>query len=251
MSPILLRSLAALVVLTACSHSDAAARSSSTAQSSDSANPPAGATSTATANGTLAAGAMPHDSISDRADRGRIAGDTASHVWVIMASDFQCPYCKEWHDASFASIMHDYAEKGKIALAFVNMPLSMHQNAIPASEAAMCASVQNKFWPVHEALFATQGQWETLPDPVAKFDSVVAGSGAGVAMGQWRACMKNHSTLPLIQADHTKLRSAGVSSTPTFFVDGKMLLNAQGQSAGAAADVKGAIDAALKARGKS
>jgi protein-disulfide isomerase len=236
MPSILVRSLTALVLLTACSHTDAAAR------------PTASGTATATANGTLATGAMPHDSISDRADRGRISGDTASHIWVIMASDFQCPYCKQWHDASFASI-RDYAEKGKIALAFVNMPLSMHQNAIPASEAAMCASVQNKFWPVHEALFATQGQWETLPDPVGKFDSIVAGTG--VSMPEWRACMKNHSTLPLIKADHDKLRSAGVNSTPTFFVDGKMLANEQGQSLGVAADVKGAIDAALKARGKS
>ncbi|HEX4683443.1 MAG TPA: thioredoxin domain-containing protein [Gemmatimonadaceae bacterium] len=197
----------------------------------------------------MAAPAMPHDSTTDRADRGRIAGDSSATIWVIMASDFQCPFCKEWHDASFAPIMRDYAEKAKIRLAFVNMPLSMHQNAIPASEAAMCASVQNKFWPVHEALFASQGQWETLPDPVPKFDTLVAAAGAD--MRRWRQCMKSHSTLPLIKADHDKLRSAGVSSTPTFFVDGKMLVNAAGQSAGAAADVKGAIDAALRTRGKS
>jgi protein-disulfide isomerase len=240
MPPTLFRSLAAIAgfsVLAACSHSDASAH---TAQSS---------ATTATANGALASPAMPHDSITDAADRGRIAGDSTASLWVIMASDFECPYCKEWHDQYFAPIMRDYAEKGKIRLAFVNMPLSMHQNAIPAAEAAMCASAQNKFWPVHDALFASQSQWESLPDPVAKFDSLVA--AAGVDPSRWRACMKNHSTLPLVKADHDKLRGAGVNSTPTFFVDGKMLVNQNGESAGVAADVRGAIDAALKARGKS
>ncbi len=180
---------------------------------------------------------MPNDSISNRADHGRLAGDTTAKLWVIMASDFQCPYCKQWHDVAFASLMNDYVKTGKIRLAFLNMPLSIHPNAVPAAEAAMCASVQNKFWPMHEALFSTQATWEQLKDPKPKFDSIA--TSLGVNMPQYHACVDKHLALPLIQADRDRARAAGVGSTPTFFVGNKTL-------AGSDADVRGAIDAARK-----
>ncbi len=158
-----------------------------------------------------------------------------------MASDFQCPFCKEWETANYAKIVKDYVKTGKARLAFLNMPLSMHPNALPASEAAMCASVQNKFWPMHDTLFASQSQWETLPDPRAKFDSMT--KALGVDMPAWRSCMAQHATLALIDADRDRARQAGVNSTPTFFVGNQTLT-------GADKDVGAAIDAALKARSK-
>lgn len=209
------------------------------------------AAQTSSAAGTLApsaaagSGAVPNDTISERADKGRIAGDQKAPVWVIMLSDFQCPYCKAWHDAQFSAVQ-TYAAKGKIALAFINLPLSMHQNAMPAAEAAMCAAVQNKFWPMHEALFTSQTLWAELPNPSAKFDSLAASLGLDVPL--WRTCVTKHLTQPLIEADRDRARTAGASSTPTFIVDGKMMVNAQGQSLGAGANVVAAIDAALAKR---
>jgi protein-disulfide isomerase len=135
----------------------------------------------------------------------------------------------------------DYVKTGRVRLAFLNMPLSMHPNALPASEAAMCAAVQNKFWQMHDTLFASQTQWEVLPDPRAKFDSIT--TALGVDMPRWRSCMAQHSTLALINADRDRARQAGVNSTPTFFVGNQTLT-------GADANVRGAIDAALKARSK-
>lgn len=205
----------------------------------------AGGTTSAEAATTTAAGVVgaqvPHDSVNDRADAGRILGDPKATVWVVMVSDFQCPFCKAWHDSSFQKLMKSYVNTGKVRLAFLNMPLSIHPNALPAAEAAMCASIQNKFWPMHEALFANQGTWEVLPNPVAKFDSLAV--GAGVNEGPWRACVDKHLTLPLIQADHDRATQSGAGSTPTFFVDGQRL-------AGADADLGPVIDAALAKRGQ-
>jgi protein-disulfide isomerase len=225
------------IVLSGCSHADATKRDSAPAQTASASS----ADASGSANGTLAAApaaGAPRDSISDRADHGRIAGDSTAKLWVIMASDFQCPYCKAWHDAAFPGLMNDYVKTGKIRLAFLNMPLSIHPNAMPASEAAMCASVQNKFWPMHEALFATQQSWETMRDPSTKFDSI-AGS-LGVNVPAYRTCVSKHLTVPLIQADHDRARAAGVNSTPTFFVGNQTLT-------GSDANLRGAIDAALKA----
>src|SRR5262249_30994978 len=122
-------------------------------------------TAATAANASRTSSGVPNDTISERADRGRILGDSNASVWVIMASDFQCPYCKQWHDSQFRNVLNAYVNTNKVRLAFLNMPLSIHPNAVPAAEAAMCASVQNKFWPMHEALFATQPQWEGLANP--------------------------------------------------------------------------------------
>src|SRR5262249_44566021 len=123
------------------------------------------AESTASAAGNLAPRPPLADSISERADRGRVMGDANATLWVVMASDFQCPFCKQWHDQFFAPVMQEYAAKNRIRLAFLNFPLAMHQNAMAAAEAAMCASVQRKFWPMHESLFATQKKWEGMANP--------------------------------------------------------------------------------------
>lgn len=234
----LIRSLAAagalVLGLTGCSPSDSAAHAE--------ARPASDAPAAATAN--AAPTALPQDSISQKADAGRIAGPESAKLWVIMASDFQCPYCKEWHDASFTKVMNDYARTGKIRLAFINMPLSIHPNAMPAAEAAMCAAVQGKFWEMHESLFKTQEEWAPLPNASAKFEALA--TAAGVNLPQWRECVAKHLTAALINADRDRLRGAGVNSTPTFFVNGKMVTKADGGSAGAASDVPAAIDAALK-----
>lgn len=236
------------LVLPACTRTDASARNATTTSSSATSSSASGAVASnaSAANAGNAGTAAPHDTISDRADRGRILGDSTAPVWLVMASDFQCPYCKEWHDADFAGIVRDYANTGKARIAFVNMPLSMHPFAKPAAEAAMCASVQNKFWVMHDSLFSTQRIWEALQSPLSTFDTLARESG--VNMPAWRQCMSKHLTLPLVNADHDRLAAAGVNSTPTFFVDNKEILNPDGSSPGIAANVRGALDAALARR---
>jgi protein-disulfide isomerase len=157
------------------------------------------------------------DSVSAQADRGRVRGASAAPIWIVEISDFQCPFCKDWHDKVFATIDRDYVKTGKVRLAYLNFPLSsIHRNAQAAAEAAMCASVQGKFWELHSSLFDTQSKWQGLSDPKATFDSLAV--AAGVEPKTWRSCMTTHATAALITADHDRSQSAGVQSTPTFFI---------------------------------
>lgn len=231
MSPFSLRLTLAAIALAACSHAPGPPRAAESARTAASANTPSAA-------GSVAQPAA-NDSISRRADRGRILGDSTAAVWLVEASDFQCPFCKQWHDAAFASIVRDYVNNGKVRVAFLNMPLNIHPFAKPAAEAAMCASVQDKFWPMHDSLFATQRIWEKLQDPASMFDTLA--NENHVEMSAWRACVKQHLTIPLIEADYDRAKSAGVNSTPSFFV-GNTILD------GADANVRGALDSALAAK---
>jgi protein-disulfide isomerase len=179
-----------------------------------------------------------------RADRGRIQGDSAAPVWVVVASDFQCPYCRIWHAETYPTLVKDYVRTGKIRMAYLNYPLNSHKNAWPAAEAAMCASVQGMFWEMHDALFANQERWSTMPDARALFDSLAVNKFS-LNGDEWRSCMSSHTTAALVQADFERLRSAGVESTPSFFVGDRGISGAQ------PTDVfRAAIEQALaKARG--
>lgn len=184
------------------------------------------------------------DSISVKADLGRIRGDAAAPVWLVEVSDFQCPFCKRWHDEVFATIDKEYVQTGKVRLAYLNFPLtSLHPNARGAAETAMCAAVQGKFWPLHESLFATQEKWGPMPSAAPVFDSLAR--AAGVDTTSWRRCVQSHATAALIDADHDRSASAGVNSTPSFFIGDRALAGAYPVDS-----FRVVIDAALKkARG--
>ncbi len=144
---------------------------------------------------------------------------------MIEVSDFQCPYCKQWHDHTYPQFIDRFVKTGKVRLAYVNFPLSMHVHAFPAAEAAMCAGAQNKFWPMHDALFTTQARWENLPSPAPVFDSLA--QATGVDMKRWRDCVSTGKMRSLIEADHDRAQRAGASATPSFMIGDKLLAGAQ------------------------
>src|SRR5829696_3547338 len=115
--------------------------------------------------------APPPDPVVQAADRGRIDGDSSAKTWVIVASDFQCPFCKQWHDETYKPFMDQYVRTGKVKVAYINFPLGQHQNAVITAEAAMCAGAQNKFWQYHDMLFDSQEKWAQVQDPRAVLDA--------------------------------------------------------------------------------
>jgi protein-disulfide isomerase len=165
------------------------------------------------------------DSVSTSADKARIRGAETAPVWLVEISDFQCPFCKQWHDQVFGIIDREYVKTGKVRLAYLNFPLSrIHPNAQAAAEAAMCAGVQGKFWELHESLFISQPRWAEQKNPMATFDSLAR--AGGVEQKGWSHCMTTHATARLIEADRDRSTKAGVESTPTFFIGDRALAGA-------------------------
>lgn len=188
-----------------------------------------GAESTATTKRDTAAipaaAAAPADSEGIRADLARIQGSPTAPVWVIEVSDFQCPYCKQWHDATYQKLRDEFVRTGKVRLAYINYPLAQHIHAWPAAESAMCAGAQGKFWEMHDALFANQAKWEATPAAAAVFDSLARTTGVDIA--RWRQCVQSGKMKSWIQADHDRAQAAGVASTPSFLIGDKILAGAQ------------------------
>jgi protein-disulfide isomerase len=169
--------------------------------------------------------AAPTDSFAQKIDQARIEGNPSAKVWMVMASDFQCPYCKQWHDQSFAALKHDYVDNGKVRIAFLNFPLQMHPNAFPASQVAMCAGAQGKFWPMHDSLFTAQARWAPRPNPRPVFDSLA--TSIGIDTTAMVKCIASGQVDAMIQADVDRAERAGVQSTPTIIIGDKLIAGAR------------------------
>jgi protein-disulfide isomerase len=169
-----------------------------------------------TAADTASVSAASDSALLAAADMGRIKGAADAPVWLLIVSDFECPYCRMWHEESYDAIVREYVDPGKVQLAYINLPIPTHRNAKPAAEAAMCASVQGKFWEVADGIFATQERWSQLPVGSAVFDSI-AGAQA-LDMPRWRECVEDNSTRDMVEADAARAGEIGIGSTPSFVI---------------------------------
>lgn len=161
-----------------------------------------------------------------RADLDRIRGDSSASAWLLIVSDFQCPWCKRWHDDTGPRVNQEYIQTGKVRVAYLHFPLDdIHRHARPAAEASMCAAAQGKFWAFHDSVFARQEQWAPLADATTVFNDIAAAVGLdGAAYAQ---CLRDDVMLPMIEADIQRARQAGARSTPTFFIGNRVLAGAQ------------------------
>jgi protein-disulfide isomerase len=157
---------------------------------------------------------------------GRIKGSPAAPVTVYEMSDFQCPYCRQFALETFPALDSAYVATGKVRWAFINFPLtSIHQNAAAAAEIALCAAKQDKFWPVHDLLYRHQDVWAPLKEPAAFLLSLA--DSARLSKPALLACAKAQSTDSEVRADAEGAHRTGAGSTPSFYIEGGLLVGAQ------------------------
>ena len=152
----------------------------------------------------------------------RTMGSPTAPVTLYVMSDFECPYCGDFARNTFPVIEREYVATGKMRVVFVNMPLtSIHPNAEPAAEVAMCAARQNKFWAMHDLLFRNQSRWADLPDPAPVLLSL--GDSAGLDRAALTTCLDTKATRPLVKADYDGSLRTGANSTPSFYIEGGLI----------------------------
>ena len=113
--------------------------------------------------------------------------------------------------------------EGEVQL--VLYPFTLNPASEVATQAALCAGEQGKFWEFHQILYARQEQWRRLPDPSQRIEEFAADVGADTAA--LADCVRSGRMQELIDADKALGRSLGVRSTPTVFVNEKRIVGAQ------------------------
>ena len=144
-----------------------------------------------------------------------ILGPKDAIVTIIEFSDFECPYCRRVQP-TLKRLLKEY--EGKIRLVFRDFPLSFHKNAQKAAEAAQCAGDQDKFWPYHDKLFE---QTALGLDDLKKYAGELE-----LNMDAFNACLESDKYAQEVAADMQDGQAAGVSATPSFFVNGQPLSGA-------------------------
>ncbi|MBI2124937.1 thioredoxin domain-containing protein [Candidatus Woesearchaeota archaeon] len=141
-------------------------------------------------------------------------------VTMVEFSDFQCPFCKKANDEALKEVKDKYVEAGKLKIVYRDFPLEFHPEAEVAAIAAECADEQGKFWEYHDLLFANQ---DSLSDANYKKWAVEL----GLDEEEFNECYKGLEYLNEVRADMADGQKYGVSGTPAFFINGRMISGAQ------------------------
>ncbi|HEX8392122.1 MAG TPA: thioredoxin domain-containing protein [Longimicrobium sp.] len=165
-----------------------------------------------------AASGVNADSVVARAERGRVKGPDSAPITIIEVSDFQCPYCREFATTTYPRLDSAYLRTGRAKLLYINLPLMNHRQAFAAAEAAMCAAAQDKFFAMHDRLFATQREWSGQADAAQRFEGYA--QQLGLNMAEFRDCTQNDRTASLIVNDAMQAAGAGIQGTPMFILNG-------------------------------
>jgi protein-disulfide isomerase len=163
-----------------------------------------------------------------------VKGSSSAPITLVAFSDFQCPFCSR-AVPTLKQLEDQY--KGKLRIAFKQMPLPFHDKAHLAAEAALAANEQGKFWQYHDKLFANQ---QALDRPaLEKYADEL-----GLNMGRFRAALDSGKYKDKVDQEAKEGAAVGATGTPTFFINGKRLVGAQ-----PAESFKTIIDAELKHAG--
>jgi protein-disulfide isomerase len=144
-------------------------------------------------------------------------GDPKAPNTIIEYASMTCPHCQRFHAAVYPELKTKYIDTGKVYFIFREYPLD--PLATSAIMLARCAPA-DRYFPIVDLLFQQQATWAFVPNPVPALQSVVR--QAGITQDQFTACLTNQSILDGV--NWVKKRgndTFGVTSTPTFFINGE------------------------------
>lgn len=132
-------------------------------------------------------------------------------VTIVEFGDFQCPFCQK----AFPIVRALAAEfKDDVKLIYRDFPLDdLHPWARLAAQAGYCAEAQGKFWGFHDKLFQNQ-------DKISRDYLFVAAAQSGLDSNNFRTCLDSKAAQAEVEADQQDGLAAGVSGTPTWFING-------------------------------
>ncbi|MBI2882352.1 MAG: thioredoxin domain-containing protein [Candidatus Methylomirabilis oxyfera] len=144
-------------------------------------------------------------------------GPKDAPVTIVEFSDFQCPYCSRVV-GTLKEVVRLYPKQ--VRLAFRDFPIAgLHPKAQKAAEAARCAGDQGKFWEYHDRLFESQAHAEI--SDFKQFAEQLKLDGNSFA-----ACLDSGKYAAAIQADVQEGARLGITGTPTFFINGRLVVGA-------------------------
>jgi protein-disulfide isomerase len=145
-------------------------------------------------------------------------GKADAPVTIVEYASLTCPHCAAFHKETFPALKSNYIDTGKVRYIFREFPLDNYATA--GFMLARCAD-QSKYYPILDAFFAQQRAFLDAADPFTWIQGF--GKQVGFTQESMDACLSNQDLLDNVMAVRQRASEKyGVSSTPSFFINGKI-----------------------------
>lgn len=150
-------------------------------------------------------------------------GKENAPVVIVEYTDYECPFCGRHYSQAYKQIESEYIDTGKVKYLIKDFPLSFHQNAQKAAEAAHCAREQKDdegYFAMHSKIF--ENQQALSIENYKKWARELSLNGA-----QFDSCLNSGKMAAIVQKGFQEGQQDGVQGTPAFFINGKLVSGAQ------------------------
>ncbi len=154
-----------------------------------------------------------------------VLGNKNAKVTVIEFADLRCPFCEQFFTSVEPTLKKDYIDTGKVQFYFRQYAFLGPASTV-AANAAECANDQGKFWEFHDYLYKNQPSESDTSMYTVDNLTTIAGN-LGMNTGQFKDCLSANKDQDKVNADFTDGQKAGVTGTPTIFIDGTPVVGAQ------------------------
>ncbi len=192
-------------------------------------NQAAAPTAQAPAQGAQQQGLQPGQKVDVKVGKLPMLGKSDAKVTIIEFADFRCPFCEKFFTDTESQIIKDYVNTGKAKFAFRHFAF-LGPASVVAANAAECANEQGKFWEFHNYLYKNQPSESDTSLYVTDKLTNIAGA-LGINTSQFQSCLDGKKYDKNVSADLADGQKAGVTGTPTVFVNGISVVGAQPYSA--------------------
>lgn len=154
-----------------------------------------------------------------------VRGNSNAKVTIVEFADLRCPFCERFFTDTEPQIMKDYVDTGKAKFVFRQYAFLGPASTV-AANAAECANEQGKFWDFHDYMYKNQPDESDTSMYTTDKLTAIAGQ-LGMNTDQFQSCLSANKYSDKVNSDMADGQKAGVTGTPTIFIDGTPIVGAQ------------------------
>ncbi len=144
-------------------------------------------------------------------------GDKNPPVTIIEVSDFGCGHCRNFNADTAPIIEQQYVDTGIVQ--YISLPFALGTGTLIGANAAMCANEQDAYFDYQSALFASTDNDNYLT-PEGVTETAV---NLGLDKAAFEGCLGSGKYSNTINNNISVAQEAGVSATPSFFINGRLV----------------------------
>jgi len=153
--------------------------------------------------------------------KGPTLGSASAPVTLVEFSDFQCSFCKKFWADTLPKLTASYVQQGQVQIIYRHFAI-LGKFSEQAAMAADCAGEQGKFWQYHDQLFANQGGFAFTHFKLEQYARALELNSAN-----FKRCLTSEKYRKKVEGETAVAASLGARGTPTFFVNGRLMVGAQ------------------------